>query len=92
MYQLYLYPRVLSPLRKIPGPPYGGILAGQFKNILAREAGTLQREWVLEYGPVVRAVGPIGIERLIFSRPEAIRQILTEDWYSYKQQDSTFHC
>ncbi|PPQ78897.1 hypothetical protein CVT25_002385 [Psilocybe cyanescens] len=83
IYRLFLYPRFFSPLRSVPGPPFGHPIYGQFAIILEGEAGIPQRGWVKEYGPVVRVVGPIGIERLIFMRPEAIHKILVSDWVDY---------
>ena len=82
-YQLYIYPRFLSPLRGLPGPPLGSIIRGQFGEIISGEAGIPQRAWVKQYGPVVRVVGPIGIERLIFMNPEAMHKILVTDWTDY---------
>ncbi|KAL1715868.1 cytochrome P450 [Schizophyllum commune] len=102
LHQLIIYPYLLSPIRKIPGPPLGSdgfpsaiqssqsayrswlarklwsLLAGHFPAIIRSEAGVLQREWVKQYGPVVRAVGPMGIERLIFTSHEALHKILQE--------------
>ncbi|KAG5342648.1 hypothetical protein C0989_010616 [Termitomyces sp. Mn162] len=43
----------------------------------------LKRGWVKKYGPIVRAVGPFGIERLIFMKPEALHKILVSDWVDY---------
>ncbi|KAF8966821.1 cytochrome P450 [Flammula alnicola] len=83
LYRLFLYPRFFSPLRSVPGPPLGDLLVGQFGTIIKGEAGIPQRAWVKEYGPVVRVVGPIGIERLIFMKPEAIQKILVSDWVDY---------
>lgn len=39
LHQLFFRPLFFSPLRKIPGPPFGHILYGQFRNILQAEAG-----------------------------------------------------
>ncbi|KIY66762.1 cytochrome P450 [Cylindrobasidium torrendii FP15055 ss-10] len=83
VYRLYLYPRFLSPLRHLPGPPLGPIIAGQFGYMLSNEAGIPQRQWVKEYGPVVRVVGPIGVERMILASREALHKILVSDWGSY---------
>jgi hypothetical protein len=83
VYRLFFYPYYLSPLRNIPGPPLGNPVLGQFGNILRAEAGIIQREWTKEHGPVVRAVGPLGIERLIFMKPEAMHKILVSDWMEY---------
>jgi hypothetical protein len=38
---------------------------------------------VKQYGPVVRVVGAIGIERMIFMKPEALHQILVKEWLQY---------
>ncbi|PFH49173.1 hypothetical protein AMATHDRAFT_5143 [Amanita thiersii Skay4041] len=83
LYRLILYPRLLSPLRSVPGPPLGHPIYGQFPEIVNGEAGIPQRGWVKKFGPVVRAVGPVGVERLIFTRPEALHKILSSDWVEY---------
>ncbi|KAG6866189.1 hypothetical protein C0991_007739 [Blastosporella zonata] len=81
--RLFLYPSLFSPLRRIPGPPLGHLLYGQFPAIINGEAGIPQREWVKQYGPVIRAVGPLGLERLIFMKPDALHKILVSDWVDY---------
>lgn len=83
IYRAVLYPRLFSPLRSIPGPPLGGLLLGQFKAILDGEVGIPQRQWLKKYGPVVRVVGPVGIERLIFLNPSALHKILVRDYLDY---------
>lgn len=83
VHRLYLWPRFLSPLKNVPGPPLGNIFVGQSPTIIKNETGIPQREWVKQYGPVVRIVGPVGIERLIFMKPEALHQILVKDWLDY---------
>lgn len=82
-YYVFLYPRYVSPLRVLPGPPWGHILFGQFPAIIRAEAGILQREWVKQYGPVVRAIGPFGLERIIFTKVDALHKILVSDWMAY---------
>jgi hypothetical protein len=83
VHRLYLWPRFLSPLKDVPGPPLGNIVVGQSPTIIKNETGIPQREWVKQYGPVIRIVGPVGIERLIFMKPEALHQILVKDWLDY---------
>ncbi|KAF9076923.1 cytochrome P450, partial [Rhodocollybia butyracea] len=81
LYQLVFYPFYLSPLRLLPGPPLGpNLLIGRFGEILNGEAGIPQREWVKKYGKVVRVVGPLGIQRLIFSGAEGLQKILVTNW------------
>lgn len=59
---------------------------GQFGEIVRAEAGILQYEWARKYAangePCIRAVGPFGIERVIFLTPQAAQQstsILSRD-------------
>ncbi|KAF4596220.1 hypothetical protein EYR40_008095 [Pleurotus pulmonarius] len=83
LYRLVLWPRFLSPLRVVPGPPLGGIIAGQFPAIIKGEAGVPQREWVKQYGSAVRVVGPLGIERLIFTKADTLHKILVSEWMEH---------
>lgn len=88
MHQLVLKPFYLSPMRKAPGPStspksFKYVLFGEFPDIMRAEAGILQRQWAKEYGPVVRAVGPFGIERMMFLSPTAMQKILVSDWVEY---------
>ncbi|KAF8639028.1 hypothetical protein AX17_001780 [Amanita inopinata Kibby_2008] len=83
LYRLIIYPYFFSPLRSVPGPPLGHLIFGQYPTIIKGEAGIPQRGWVKGFGPVVRAVGPFGVERLIFTRPEALQKILSSDWIDY---------
>ncbi|KDQ54866.1 hypothetical protein JAAARDRAFT_181568 [Jaapia argillacea MUCL 33604] len=87
LHQLFLWPYLLSPHRKIPGPPLRDPFLGVFPEIMHAEAGILQRQWVKQYGPVVRAVGPFGVERIIFMKPEALHRILISDWLEYPRPD-----
>ncbi len=83
LYRLVLWPRFLSPLRVVPGPPLGGIIAGQFPAIIQGEAGVPQREWVKQHGSAVRVVGPLGIERLIFTKADTLHKILVSEWMEH---------
>ncbi|KAF5363349.1 hypothetical protein D9756_000261 [Leucocoprinus leucothites] len=85
--RLIIWPFVLSPLRKLPGPPVGNLILGQSRTIINSETGIPQREWVKKYGPVVRMVGPVGVERLIFMEPEYLHQILVKDWLQYPRPE-----
>ncbi|KAF8587077.1 cytochrome P450, partial [Ramaria rubella] len=87
LHQLYLRPIFFSPLRKAPGPPFGHPIYGQFKNIVKAEAGTLQQQWAEQYGPIVRAVGPLGMERMMFLSPSTLQRILVTRWMDYPRPD-----
>ncbi|KAF9074155.1 cytochrome P450 [Rhodocollybia butyracea] len=83
VHKLYIYPLFLSPLRKLPGPPLGHPIMGQFGRVINSESGIPQREWCKEYGPVVRIVGPVGLDRVMFLKPEALQKIMVKDWLDY---------
>ncbi|KZT23874.1 cytochrome P450 [Neolentinus lepideus HHB14362 ss-1] len=79
-FNVLLWPRFLSPLRKLPGPPLGNPVTGVFLEIARAEPGILQRDWVKAYGPNVRAVGPLGIERILLVKPEVLERTLVSEW------------
>lgn len=83
LHKLYIYPLFLSPLKHVPGPPLGHPLWGQYQKVLKSEAGVPQREWVKKYGPVVRVMGPVGLDRLMFLKPEALHKMMVADWLDY---------
>ena len=99
IYRIILYPLYVSLLRHLPGPPLFKVsnwynplswiiapIKGQFPDIINGEAGIPQRAWLKQYGRekgVIRVVGPVGIERLIFLSPEACERILVKEWTEY---------
>lgn len=91
-YNIFLYPYLLSPLRHIPGPPVGNPLTGQMLKVVKGEAGIPQREWAKQYGPLVRVVGPIGIERLIPLEPSKLKTILVNQWVDYPRVNPPRFC
>ncbi|KAI0029997.1 cytochrome P450 [Vararia minispora EC-137] len=82
-YRTYLYPLYFSPLRKITGPTYAGPFLGHFWTVIASESGTIARQWVKEYGPIIRTVGPLGKDWVFVFKPEALQKILVNDWTNY---------
>ena len=91
VHHLFLKPFIFSPLRSVPGPPLGHPIIGQLMAIVRGESCIPHREWVKQYGPVVRVVGPFGIELLVFMRPEALNQILVKGWLDYPRVRSKFY-
>lgn len=103
IYRTIIYPLYVSPLRHIPGPPlfptppwynpFAWITApikGQFPAIINGEAGIPQRAWFKQHGGdkgVVRVVGPLGIERLMFLSPEACERVLVREWTEYPRPE-----
>ena len=109
LHQLVLHPYVFSSIRNLPGPR-GSLLSakyliwGEFLAIMTTEAGILQREWAKAYGTILRAVGPFGVERVMFLSPPAMQKVLVDDWVDYPrvylsflaqiyvQFNSSIHC
>jgi hypothetical protein len=84
LYRSILWPFVFSPLRNIPGPPVENFILGHLRTVAANLGmAAPQREWVKQYGPVVRLVGPIGQEWLMVTKPEALHQLLVQDCAQY---------
>lgn len=83
LYRVVIYPRFFSPLRNVPGPPRGNPLLGHYLTIVQSESCIPHREWVKAHGPVVRMMGILGKERLLFLSPEALQQIVAKDWLEY---------
>ena len=85
LYRIVIRPRYTSPLRTTPGPPVRNTLLGHFRDVITREPGTATVDWAKEYGPVVRTVGPLGRERVLFLKSEALQKILVSDWTEYER-------
>ncbi|KAJ6542567.1 cytochrome P450 [Mycena capillaripes] len=83
LYRVVIYPHFFSPLRNVPGPPRGNPLLGHYLTIVQSESCIPHREWVKAHGPVVRIMGILGKERLLFLSPEALQQIVAKDWLEY---------
>jgi len=83
IHKMFLWPFFFSPMRHAPGPPIGHLIYGQWPEIIRNEAGVVQREWAKKYGTVIRAIGPIGVERITFLSPEAMHKVLTTDVLDY---------
>ncbi|TFK57629.1 cytochrome P450 [Heliocybe sulcata] len=86
-YRVLLWPRFLSPLSKLPGPPLGNPVTGVFLEIARSEPGVIQRDWLKAYGPTVRAVGPLGVERLLLVKPEVLERALVSGWLDAPRPD-----
>ncbi|KAL1613983.1 hypothetical protein SLS54_010131 [Diplodia seriata] len=77
----WLWPSILSPLRKIPGPKGGSFLFGQGLQELGRATGVLAWEWSkdLTYTDFLRCTGFFGEEKLLPMSPSAVRQIMNNE-------------
>ncbi|KAI0688713.1 cytochrome P450 [Cytidiella melzeri] len=82
---LLLFPWFFSALKTVPGPSFhdGHFIWGHYPSIPRSQAGIIQREWAHTYGTVVRAVGPFGFERLVFTSIPALRTILIDKTHRF---------
>lgn len=82
-YRLVLRPYFLSPLCSLPGPPSENIVMGDYREMLVHEPHQALGKWAKRYGAAVHMVGPLGVERLMILKPEALHQIMAKDWLQY---------
>ncbi|KAL0580962.1 hypothetical protein V5O48_001054 [Marasmius crinis-equi] len=85
-YRLVIYPLYLSPLCDLPGPPYAfasSPILGSYGDFINKGALTLNGRWLTQYGQKVRLIGPLGVERIVFTSPEALHTILNTEWLNF---------
>lgn len=76
LFQCAIYPYFISPLRTLSGPFNPNLFAGSTADIIQKDPGIPYLRWSKSFGSVFRVVGPVGIERVVFMRPEALHRIL----------------
>ncbi|KAF7776585.1 hypothetical protein Agabi119p4_4978 [Agaricus bisporus var. burnettii] len=82
-YRLVLRPYFLSPLCSLPGPPSENIFMGDYREMVVHEPHQALGKWAKRYGAAVHMVGPLGVERLMILKPEALHHIMAKDWLQY---------
>ena len=80
LYQSWIYPFYISPLRFVPTVP-GFPLWGHLLIFATEEAGVPQRRWHKQHGPIVRYFSAFGRPRLSVIDEEALKQITIKDPY-----------
>ncbi|KIJ40533.1 hypothetical protein M422DRAFT_173588, partial [Sphaerobolus stellatus SS14] len=91
LHQLFLKPLIFSLLKRVPGPSLGHPIFGQFLNTTTSEPGKVHHKWAEQYGPVVRMIGPFGVDGVMFLNPSALQRILVSDWLEYPRPDYLRH-
>jgi len=89
-YNTYFYPRFLSPLRFIPGPPnkskhnkYGLPFLGNFLDVIKDDAGAAHLRWIEQYGGILRYHGLFGAQTVLIADPKAINHVFNTHTYEY---------
>ncbi|KIL64498.1 hypothetical protein M378DRAFT_589893 [Amanita muscaria Koide BX008] len=61
-------------------PPGSQPLVGHSLTILGvKNSGTTLREWIKQFGPTLRVVGPFWSDHLIMMKPEHLEKVLGKD-------------
>jgi cytochrome P450 len=90
LYKAYIYPRYVSPLRHLPGPPMGWIpLLGNIPEIIRSDMGAAHERWIKQYGPVFRVYGPLNEPRLFVADPATVQHIVGKQAYTYVKPKMT---
>lgn len=84
IYQCWIYPFYISPLRSVPTVP-GFPLWGQTFTIITEEIGVPQRRWHKQYGSIVRYFYLFGIARLLVIGDQPLRQIVIRNPYIWQK-------
>ncbi|MCJ1459607.1 hypothetical protein MMC28_009986 [Mycoblastus sanguinarius] len=90
IYQSWIFPFYISPLRFVPTVP-GFPLWGQTLTVATEEVGVPQRRWHKQHGPILRWFLPFGVARLSVIDDEALRQILIRNPYVWRKPPTTKH-
>ncbi|KAI5807373.1 cytochrome P450 [Peziza echinospora] len=88
-YWVVLYPWVLSPTRKIPGPKTHSWWNGQFPLIFASQSGELQQKWMDEVPNtgVIRYLGFLNAERIIPTTAKTMHELLHTKSYIFRKPE-----
>ena len=80
-----LYPKLLSPLRKLPQPSGGSFINGQFWRIFREPSGAPHREWMnnIPNDGLLYYTSFLNGERILLTSPEALREVLTSKSYEF---------
>ena len=84
IYQSWIYPFYVSPLRSVPTVP-GFPLWGHTLPIITEEVGVPQRRWHKEQGPILRYFLFFGQARLSVIDDDALKQITVKNPYAWQK-------
>lgn len=77
VYNVVLYPKLLSPLRHIPGPKASTFFMGEFPTIYRLPSGEPQIAWLdIPNSGLIRYLGLWNTERLFPTSPDTLREVM----------------
>ncbi|GBB83832.1 hypothetical protein RclHR1_01050006 [Rhizophagus clarus] len=81
IYNTYIWPFYISPLRKVPGPPSESLIYGNYKTFMTKEEP--QFEWIKKYGQIVKYYEMFNQPALLVTDPTIIQDITLSNTYDY---------
>ncbi|PNH43027.1 hypothetical protein VD0004_g4350 [Verticillium dahliae] len=90
VWAIFLWPKLFSSLRSLPGPNDNHWLMGQFPKIGAEATGLPMMEWVntIPHDGIIRYLGFLNQERLLISSPKALSEVLVTRNYDFEKPNS----
>lgn len=86
-WSVILYPKLFSPLRRLPQPPGGSFFHGQFWTIFAEPSGEPHSRWmatVPNHG-LIYYTSWMNAPRLFVTAPETLRELLNQRSYEFEK-------
>ncbi|CAG8616198.1 14678_t:CDS:2 [Cetraspora pellucida] len=85
LYKCYIYPFYLSPLRKIPGPPFENLFIGNYASFLKKEPAKAFIQLKKQYGGIVRYHSLLNRPHIMISDPKLVQQVLVNRSYDFSK-------
>ena len=80
-----IYPKLFSPLRKLPQPPGGSFINGHFWRILNEPSGHPHREWAhnVPNKGLIYYTSLLNNPRVFVTSPDGLREVLSSKSYEF---------
>ncbi|PKY47660.1 cytochrome P450 [Rhizophagus irregularis] len=82
-YKMYIWPVYLTPLRKIPGPPFESLFYGNYKKFMKEEVNEPQLELAKKYGNIVKYYEIFNQPALLITDTTIVQDITLSHSYDY---------
>ncbi|KIX03780.1 uncharacterized protein Z518_07333 [Rhinocladiella mackenziei CBS 650.93] len=89
IYNVFIYPFFVSPLRHLPAVPGGTFFFGQYYALVKEPSGVPTRRWANEIpnDGLIRYLHLFNRERLLITSPKALAEVLTTKSYDFVKPD-----
>lgn len=80
-----IYPKLFSPLRKLPQPSGGSFINGHFWKIFREPSGVPHREWMqtIPNDGLIYYTSFLNAPRVLVTNPEGLREVLSSKSYEF---------